>query len=560
MRTPLRSLALPLCAILLGLAAACGEPGPDEPGPPLTPAPVMDPAITAATATVLRSPTTPDAALRAYQGEVERVLAQNTDLKAATDLLYLSSLASLDAQTAGAFATLEASVDGRVYSTAFATAGSTNGEQGLAAPLCTGNVDEARTVVYFVNGIGNNIFGALNSLHLLQRQMEGSFSERAEFRLFYNASGARSPEAECSHYGLVLNDPRVSNTMRERIRAAANVRCSEASLRGLVEDFAEAASQWLDLGDEPPEPLLVGRLRELILSDVLSGKKVLLVAHSQGNLYVEAALRGMPSVPPDGNGPVAASVAVVAVASPIRYTAVSSAFRVSQVQLFGDIIHAVPGSPSSTVENENSQEVRARLLLARATGALISTLGANGWARAVLTIAAYAPVFHAAYRTHGFSESYLAYPASASVLAAAMLDADSRSVNGRDTLGQGFFQATLTWNIAGDIDLHLVEPTRAHVYWASQYGDAGRLDHDDIVGTGPENYFVCSPGKLIPGSYALKLNNFNGTAGTQATVHIRAGSQFRIYTQLMDGPNQGSTLIDLVTVTYGTDGSFTFSR
>jgi len=560
MRMPLRSLALPLCTLLLGLAAACGGSGPDDPDPPFSPAPATDPAVTAAVAAVLSAPNNPDAALLAYQGEVERVLDQSSDLAAGMNLLHRSSLASLDAQTAGAFAALEAAVDGRVYSTAFATARSRDSAQALAAPLCTEEADQSRTVVYFVNGIGNNIFRAIDSLHDLQRKTEGLFPERAEFRLFYNASGARSPEAECSHYGLVLNDPRVNDTLRARIRAAANARCSEQSLRGLVEDFAEAAAQWLDLEDEPPEPLLVGRLRDLILSDVLSGKRVLLVAHSQGNLYVEAALRGMPSTPPDGRGPAAESVAVISVGSPIRYTAVSSTFRVSHVQLFGDIIQAVPGSPGPTVENENSQQVRVRLLLARTTGALISTLGANGWVRAALTIAAYAPVFHAAYRTHGFSESYLEYTASASALAVAMQDADSRSVNRRDTLGQGFFQATLSWNIAGDIDLHLVEPTRAHVFWASKYGDAGELDRDDIVGTGPENYFVCSPGKLIPGSYAVKLNNFNGTAGTEATVHIRAGSQFRIYTQLMDGPNQGSNLIDLVTVTYGTDGSFTFSR
>jgi hypothetical protein len=545
------------CAVLLGLVVACGEPGIDDPAPAK---PVTDPAVTAAVAAVLSAPNNPDAALLAYQGQVERVLDQSSDAEAGMDLLHVSALASLDAQTAGAFAALEAAVDGRVYSTAFATAGSKDSVHALAAPLCTGDADHARTVVYFVNGIGNNIFRALDSLHDLQRKTEGLFPEGAEFRLFYNASGARSPEAECSHYGLMLNDPRFSDAMRARIRTAAAARCSEESLRGLAEDFGEAAAQWLDLGDEPPEPLLVGRLRELILSDVLSGKKVLLVAHSQGNLYAEAALRDMPLAAPDGEGPAAASVAVIAVASPIRYNAVSSTFRVSQVQLFGDIIQAVPGSPDSTVENKYSQKVRARLLLARVTAALIRNLGASGWASAVLTIAAYGPVFHAAYETHDFSKSYLGDPASANALAATMRDADGRSVNGRDTLGQGFFQATLTWNIAGDIDLHLVEPTRAHVYWAGRYGDAGELDRDDIVGTGPENYFVCSPGRLVPGSYAVKLNNFNGTAGTQATVRIRAGPQFHTYTQVMDSPNQGRILIDLVTVTYGADGSFTFSR
>ncbi|MCY1072897.1 YfaP family protein [Archangium lansingense] len=548
-RTACQVMAL---TVLLGLGGACSEAETDEP--------VTDLGLTNAAAAVLSAPDNPDVALQAYQGEIARVLEQSSNPEEISSMLHLSPLAKLDAQTSGAFAALEQTVDGRVYSTAFVASRAKDGVMGLSTPLCTENVDQARTVVYFVNGIGNSIFHALASLHVLEKNTKSLFEGSVEYRLFYNASGSRSPEAECSYYGLVLNDPRVTSSMRAQIEAAAAQRCNDERLRAKFEDFAEAIVQWLDPELSRPEPLLVGRLQELVLSDVLSGKKVLLVAHSQGNFYVNAALSAMPSNPPDGEGTPADSVGVVAVASPLQYLATQSTFQVRHVQLFGDIIHAVPGAPDSTVENENSQEVRRRLQQAGLTARFISALGAKGWVKAVATIALYLPVVHAAYVTHNFTESYLQYPASLLKVQSELQDVNSRLGNSRDTLGQGFFQVTLTWNIAGDIDLHLVEPNLSHVYFFDKYGDVGVLDRDDIQGRGPENYFVCSPGKLVPGTYSVMLNNYSGTAGTDATVRIRAGSQFRTYMQVMDGPSYGANLIELVKVKYGIDGSFSFSR
>ncbi len=557
MTTSRRSVARRACraaalAVLLGLGSACGESETEEP--------LTDMGLTDAAAAVLSTPNNPDAALRAYQSEVARVLARSSDSEQAARLLYLSPLAHLDAQTADAFATLDQTVDGRVYSTAFATARSKDGVTGFATPLCTEEVDQARTVVYFVNGVGNTIFEALASLEMLEKETKSFFSGPVEFRLFYNASGARSPEAECSHYGLVIHDPRITGSMKERIEAAAARRCKDTSLRAQFEDFGEAALQLLDPDLSRPEPLLTRRLQELVLSDVVSGKKVLLVAHSQGNFYVNAALSIMPSRSPDGAGSPAPSIGVVAVASPIQYLAVNSTFQVRQVQLWGDIIQAVPGAPNSTVENESSQGVRNRIRDFNLAESFILELAVKGWVKAVALIAAYTPVIHAAIKTHNFTGSYLKHSTSKLKVQSELADVNNRLSNSRGTLGQGFFQATLTWNIAGDIDLHVVEPTLAHVFFGGRYGDAGELDHDDIVGTGPENYFVCSPGRLVPGTYSVMLNNYNGTAGTEATVSIRAGTQFRTYTQLMDGPNQGRTLIDLVRVEYGVDGSFAFSR
>lgn len=550
-----------VCAmVLLGLAVACGEEPAGAETPP--PEPVTDPALTAAAAAVLRSPDNPDQALRAYQGEVERVLAQSSSLGAATELLELSTLSSLDEQSANAMSTLAMAVDGHVFSASFATSGSQRGQVGLSTPLCNENVDRARTIVYFINGVGNDIFGALGNLHLLRQSMRELFTPQAEFRLFYNASGFRTPEAECNYYGLALSDEaRVRGALRTRLEAAARQRCRNANI---IPDFGEALVQLLERESGAAESLLVEKLRDLVVADVLSGKKVLLVAHSQGNLYVEAALSQIRSLPaPDGGQRPAESVAAIAVASPITYSSeVRSAFqnRLRVVQVLYDIIQAVPGAPAATVENEYSRRVSSNLQIARVTSALIHLLLRDGRARAVATVLAYIPVFYASYGAHRFDYSYIGDVIARRHLASEMQYADRYVNNGRAVLGQGFFQITLTWNIAGDIDLHLLEPLGTHVYWRNRRGQIGELDRDDIYGTGPENYFVCSPGRLHPGTYAVKLNNFSGVTGTQTTVLIRAGTQFRHYTQVLGGANYGQDLIDLVTVRHDADGSFHFSR
>jgi hypothetical protein len=546
-------------AALAGLVACGQEPAGSEPPPT---EPVIDSALTAAAAAVLKSPDNPDQALRAYQGEVERVLAQNNSPEATADLLELSTLSSLDAQTAGAMSALARTVDGRVFSASFATSSSRRGGVGLSAPLCNEDVDQARTIIYFVNGVGNDIFSAVANLQRLRHHMKDLYTPQAEFRLFYNASGFRTPEAECNYYGLALSDQaRVKGVMRSRLEAAARQRCGSANP---IPDFGEALVQLLERESGGAEPLLVEKLRDLVLADVLSGKKVLLVAHSQGNLYVEAALKQIMSLPaPDGGQRPAESVAAIAVASPITYASeVSSAFqnRLRVVQVLHDIIQAVPGAPAATVENEYSRKVSEALLEARATVTLVSRLLRDGRARAVATVVAYLPVFLAAYKAHRFDASYIGDMFTRRQLSDELRYVDRYASNRRSVLGQGFFQVTLTWNIAGDIDLHLLEPAGTHVYWRSRQGQVGELDRDDISGTGPENYFVCSPGRLNPGTYEVKLNNFSGTMGTQATVRIRAGTQFRNYTQVLGSANFGRELIDLVTIRYDADGSFHFSR
>jgi len=193
------------------------------------------------------------------------------------------------------------------------------------------------------------------------------------------------------------------------------------------------------------------------------------------------------------------------------------------------------------------------------TPPLVESILARPWPERIVGLVElyknYRAVLDAAIATHAFVRSYLDDPATRSLVASNAISAITAALNDRPISGQGFFQVSLTWDLPGDIDLHVTEPGGTHVYFGRRTGTSGRLDRDDLVGTGPENYFVCAPEAVQPGSYKIQVNNYNGTTGTRADINIRAGSRFGRSGATMDAPNRGLALIDVATITY-VDGSF----
>jgi len=85
----------------------------------------------------------------------------------------------------------------------------------------------------------------------------------------------------------------------------------------------------------------------------------------------------------------------------------------------------------------------------------------------------------------------------------------------------GSFTVTLTWDGTGDVDLHTFEPNGAHVFYQANAGVVGFLDTDNTVSFGPEHYFAsCDSNVLQAGTYSIGINNFSGAAGRTATVQI----------------------------------------
>lgn len=105
----------------------------------------------------------------------------------------------------------------------------------------------------------------------------------------------------------------------------------------------------------------------------------------------------------------------------------------------------------------------------------------------------------------------------------------------------GFFTATLAWDGPGDIDLHVMEPNGVHVHYGARIGASGALDLDNTAGYGPEHYHAaCDPDRLQPGIYSVGLNNYAAPAGRQATLQIATADQGVARTVQVDaGPPRG---------------------
>ncbi|MDF3834176.1 hypothetical protein P3W85_14600 [Cupriavidus basilensis] len=110
------------------------------------------------------------------------------------------------------------------------------------------------------------------------------------------------------------------------------------------------------------------------------------------------------------------------------------------------------------------------------------------------------------------------------------------------TGSSGFFTVTLTWDGPGDVDLHSFEPNGSHVFYSARAGTAGFLDVDNVVANGPEHYYAsCDASKLLTGKYRFGINNYARAAGRTATVQIASAANGELLTKVLGvGPVLGS--------------------
>jgi hypothetical protein len=107
------------------------------------------------------------------------------------------------------------------------------------------------------------------------------------------------------------------------------------------------------------------------------------------------------------------------------------------------------------------------------------------------------------------------------------------------TVGNGDLSATLTWNSPADVDLHVVEPDGAHVFYGRPQGTTARLDRDDTDGFGPENIFV-EPRRAAPGEYQVYIVHFGRSVPTTSRIQI---------TIMAGTPNERTMVIGRTTAT-----------
>ena len=214
-----------------------------------------------------------------------------------------------------------------------------------------------------------------------------------------------------------------------------------------------------------------------VRSQIASGRKPLVVSHSQGNLFAN---------------PVAAQA---------RAATTSTAVGVAHV------------APPAQARSGGYVTINTDLIIAPffATGAApdpnvtMTTLLAG--------------------TNHGFADAYLRHGVAAR---SSVLNLVRDELNGiqlpAGTGSDGLFTVTLTWASTGDIDLHTFEPSSRHVYYGSKTGDVGYLDVDNTSGFGPEHYYAdCTPAAV--GTFTVGITNYSRVpAGTTATVQLSSAS------------------------------------
>jgi hypothetical protein len=229
-------------------------------------------------------------------------------------------------------------------------------------------------------------------------------------------------------------------------------------------------------------------------------KKLLLVAHSQGNLFANKA-----------------------------YDAGLSLTDDKSIKL----VHVAPASPT----------LRGDYVLAN-LDLVINGLRVQGL-NSVPANNAILPIEH--LKTNDFSghkmiETYLNKNRDTSTKVIGFIKAGLDNLVTPQTQGNtGFFTVTMTWDGIGDVDLHTFEPTN-HVFYSQKQGLSGYLDVDNTVSNGPEHYYAsCDAAKLQEGTYKIGINNYANAVGRIASLQIATATEGEIFSKSLSvGEMRGS--------------------
>lgn len=219
---------------------------------------------------------------------------------------------------------------------------------------------------------------------------------------------------------------------------------------------------------------------------LLEGNKIIMIAHSQGNLFVNKAYQYAISKTDSS------AVGVIHVAP--------ASIRLNGNHILADQDLVINGLRLSGSVPSNTHNIP-----------VYNPFG-NNFGRDAMG--------------HGFLETYSNRNFSMS------LALDSEVNNLFNTLKApakitetGFFNVMLTWDGFGDVDLHVVEPSGEKVFYSNAVGNSGYLDVDNTYANGPEHYYAtCDSTKLQTGAYRVGLANFSGADGRVATLQVKSQS------------------------------------
>lgn len=413
----------------------------------------------------------------------------------------------------------------------------------LPAHAAETNLCEARGyTVGFFNGVWNTLPQAIDGRMALQELLGDEFNgEFVEYENFYNTTGNSNDATMAQDIAEVFiqraNEFDASGELAQRFEylwdAASD---SDRPLLSRLRDVMSApavllegiysaislkvAESWARLLSNPPTALNYAQHRLTIDTLATEGQKMLFVAHSQGNLFVNPA-----------------------------YDYAKTKLSTESVA----VSHIAPASPTL-----RGPHVLADIDL------VINGLRTFGWST-VPPINLTLPAADKDLSGHTLIDTYLDARRPGRARVKQMAEQSLGALVTPTALGsRGFFTTMLTWDGTGDVDLHTFEPGGAHVFYSNMRGQVGALDVDNTVANGPEHYYAsCNPAQLQEGSYRIGINNYARATGRTATVQVTFAQGGQPVTRVLGvgaerGPSGNDAPIPVLTVnvTKDADGKF----
>jgi len=415
------------------------------------------------------------------------------------------------------------------------------------------------TVVFF-NGVGNTVRDARAGLLALEQRLgigDTYNGERVAYEAFINTTGSedQSPLSTLQDVlEVVQQTPGETNRFSEdrfnlfldSLGDKNSYSLLEIALGALTGSSRERYLEYLgSLGrsyrqrlqatisswiSTPPTASDYVRQHTRIRSLALEGQKLLLIAHSQGNLFVNQAYDAALEI----DNFTANNIGVVHIA-PASSTLRGPHILATQDRIINTALGSIAGVPlpESNFELPDSH---------------LSNVDASG---------------------HLLVDTYLNADLGTLQFVQRLAQETLGNIQEPRTEGsEGFFTATLTWNGSGDVDLHIEEPDRTHVFWSNKQGNSGRLDVDNTFANGPEHYFAsCNPVELQEGVYRFGINNFAGADGRRFALQLSSAREGVLVTHsnIDVGPALGSEFdsdpfyLYSVIVMQDSDGNFSVS-
>lgn len=379
-------------------------------------------------------------------------------------------------------------------------------------------VFENKTHIYYGNGVNNTLAEAnfsKNSLfyaYMIKNNIRNEFPEE-EFKYFvaYNASrGAVKDIIEVINQkvdetgGLTASEILYLMKMSKKGALAAIKLLSTASGGGRI--VVNLATKAVDVASDAYIKNLeddangVSRYYQQETtdnhiqkynSDLSEGIRVIVVAHSQGNLFANEAVNSVIT----GNSDFEQNIGIVSVANPAGLVIGGNSYVTAHDDRVIDALRITHNVLASNIDNDPGFFDDPRDFL-----------------------------------NHSFTTSYMAseltpeYTNGNTLLSRAKINGmflgHIRSLEfPLAELGDGAIKVTLTWGSEPDVDLHVFEPNGKHVFYSNLRGTSGFLDQDDVSSFGPEHYFVACE-DLEEGIYRVGVNYFSGSSPETARVQV----------------------------------------